>query len=186
MSAEGVVEQLASLPLGAIRMTELFLGDPVTRKQVKALRAAAREMIRAEVRARNWRGARVIGSGGTFTNLGDVHLARQGIAMARSAHGAVVPREELEHVLDTLVSMTAEERRAVPGLNPERADIIVAGLAVAAEVMARVHAREVVVSRYGIREGLLLEAARVAPTIADSGEARERSVRELAERCHYE
>jgi exopolyphosphatase/guanosine-5'-triphosphate,3'-diphosphate pyrophosphatase len=186
MSAEGVVEHLASLALGAIRMTELFLSEPISRKDVKALRSEARESIRAEIRARDWRGAQVIGSGGTFTNLAGIHLARHGVAMARSVHGAAIPREELEHVLDTLVSMTVEERQAVPGLNPERADIIVAGLAVAAEVMARADAREVLVSRYGIREGLLLEAARVKPTIADPGEARDRSVREFAERCHYE
>jgi exopolyphosphatase/guanosine-5'-triphosphate,3'-diphosphate pyrophosphatase len=42
------------------------------------------------------------------------------------------------------------------------------------------------VSRYGIREGLLLEAARVTPTIADPGEARARSVSEFALRCHAE
>jgi exopolyphosphatase/guanosine-5'-triphosphate,3'-diphosphate pyrophosphatase len=85
-----------------------------------------------------------------------------------------------------LVEMTPEERRTVPGLNPERADIIVAGLAVAAEVLRRVEAREIVVSRYGIREGLLLEAARVTPTIADPGEARARSVSDFALRCHVE
>jgi exopolyphosphatase/guanosine-5'-triphosphate,3'-diphosphate pyrophosphatase len=85
-----------------------------------------------------------------------------------------------------LVSMTTDERRGVTGLNPERADIIIAGLAVAGEVMARVDARELLVSRYGIREGLLLETARITPTIADPGEARERSIREFAERCHYE
>jgi exopolyphosphatase/guanosine-5'-triphosphate,3'-diphosphate pyrophosphatase len=186
LSAEGVVEHLASLPLGAIRLTELYLDEPISRKDVKALRSAARAMIREEVRARDWRGARVIGSGGTFTNLGEMHLARHGVAMARSVHGAVIPREELEHLLDLLVSMTSEERRAVAGLNPERADIIVAGLAVAAEVMARVDAGELLVSRYGIREGLLLETARVAPSVADPGVARERSVREFAERCHYE
>jgi exopolyphosphatase / guanosine-5'-triphosphate,3'-diphosphate pyrophosphatase len=186
LSAEGIVEHLASLPLGAIRMTELFLAEPVTRKQVKALRRAAREMIRGEVRARDWRGARVIGSGGTFTNLAGVHLARHGVAMARSVHGTVIPREELEHVLDMLVSMTPDERRAVVGLNPERADIIIAGLAVAGELTARVDARDLLVSRYGIREGLLLETARVTATIADPGEARDRSIREFAERCHYE
>ncbi len=65
--------------------------------------------------------------------------------------------------------MTPDERREVPGLNPERADIIVAGVAVAAEVLRRLESRELVVSRYGIREGLLLEAARVVPTIADPG-----------------
>ena len=41
-------------------------------------------------------------------------------------------------------------------------------------------------ARHGIREGLLLEAARVTPVVADPGVARERSVREFAERCHYE
>jgi len=74
----------------------------------------------------------------------------------------------------------------VPGLNPERADIIVAGLATAAEVLARFDPRDLLTSSYGIREGLLLEAARVNPVVADPGAARERSVREFAERCHYE
>jgi exopolyphosphatase/guanosine-5'-triphosphate,3'-diphosphate pyrophosphatase len=82
--------------------------------------------------------------------------------------------------------MSAYERRSVQGLNAERSDIIVAGLAVIAEVMARIDAPELVVSRYGIREGLLLDAARVTPTIADPGEARARSVREFAERSHFE
>jgi exopolyphosphatase/guanosine-5'-triphosphate,3'-diphosphate pyrophosphatase len=42
------------------------------------------------------------------------------------------------------------------------------------------------VSAYGIREGLLLETAHVLPTVASPGEARERSVRRLAEACHFE
>jgi exopolyphosphatase/guanosine-5'-triphosphate,3'-diphosphate pyrophosphatase len=98
----------------------------------------------------------------------------------------VVSRADVEHVLDRLAAMTSAERAAVPGLNPARADIIVAGLATAAEVLAVFEARELHVSGYGIREGLLLEAAAVAPTPADPGEARERSVRAFAERCHYE
>ena len=53
-------------------------------------------------------------------------------------------------------------------------------------MLARVEPRDLAASAYGIREGLLLEVARVMPTIADPGEARSRSVREFAERCHYE
>jgi exopolyphosphatase/guanosine-5'-triphosphate,3'-diphosphate pyrophosphatase len=85
-----------------------------------------------------------------------------------------------------LHNMSPEERESVPGLSEARSDIIVAGLAVAAEVAARVEAKELVISGYGIREGILLESARIAPAPADPGEARERSVRELAERSHYE
>ena len=115
-----------------------------------------------------------------------MHLARRGMLAARNVHETVVPRVDVEHILDTLAAMSTDERRNVPGLNPERADIIVAGLAVAAEVLARLESRELTVSRYGIREGLLLELARVTPVVADPGAARERSVREFAERCHYE
>ena len=185
-SADGVVEHLASLPLGALRLTERFLSDGAGRKAVRKLRREVRRALRPELPIRNWRGAQLIGSGGTFTNLAGMHLARQGIQVARSVHGTSVPRVELEHVLEMLAEMEPEERLHVEGLNPGRADIIVAGLAVAAEVMARLDARNLVVSRYGIREGILLEAARVRPTIADPGEAHDRSITDFAVRCHYE
>lgn len=185
-SADGVIDQLISLPLGALRVTEHHLRAADLPAAVRAARKHLRALLRPELPSRDWRGARVIGSGGTFTNLAAMYLARQGIQTAQSRHGTVVPRGELEHIVELLAAMTPEERRQVPGLNPERADIILGGLIVTAEVLARLEAREVEVSRYGIREGLLLEAARVVPAIADPGDARERSVRDLAERCHFD
>jgi Exopolyphosphatase len=61
--------------------------------------------------------------------------------------------------------MTPQQRGQVPGLNPQRADIILAGLAVTAELLLRIEAREVKVSAFGLREGLLLEmvGAEAAP-----------------------
>ena len=186
LSAGGVVDRLVSLPLGAISLTEQWLSDGITSARVKALRRDVHDRLRAAIPARDWRRARVIGSGGTFTNLAGMHLARRGVSTAQSVHGARVPHVEVEHILDLLTSLSPEERRAVPGLNPERADIIVAGLAVVAEVLLRLQSRELIVSRYGIREGLLLEMAQVAPVAADQGDARSRSVLDLAERCRYE
>jgi exopolyphosphatase/guanosine-5'-triphosphate,3'-diphosphate pyrophosphatase len=186
MSADGVVERLESFPFGALRLTEEFLGDRPRPKQLKKLRSRVREGIRRALPVRDWRGAQLIGSGGTFTNLGAIHLAARGLPFDGRVHGTLVPREEIEHLLDMLLASSRQERAAIPGLNPQRADIILAGLAVAAEVMARIEVRELTVSGYGIREGLLLESARVAPMPADPGEARERSVRSFAERCHFE
>jgi exopolyphosphatase/guanosine-5'-triphosphate,3'-diphosphate pyrophosphatase len=185
LSADGVVDRLVSLPLGAIRLTERY-APGASERHMEKLRRMARRALKPELSRRDWQGARVIGSGGTFTNLAGIHLARQAILSAKSVHGTVIPREDVEHIVEWLAAMTDEERRSTPGLNADRADIIVAGIAVIAEVLARVEAREVVVSRYGIREGLLLEAARVTPTVANAGDARERSVRDFAERCHYE
>lgn len=185
LAADGLVDRLLSFPFGAIRLTEKFLRDRPGEKGVKKLRKHVRAAIRKSLPVRDWRGAAVIGSGGTFTNLAGMFLARQGIRVP-SVHGTRIPRHEVEHILEQLSAMTPEERIEVEGLNPGRADIIVAGLAVAAEVMARVEPRELAASGYGIREGLLLETARVRPVIADPGEARARSVLGFAERCRFE
>jgi exopolyphosphatase/guanosine-5'-triphosphate,3'-diphosphate pyrophosphatase len=187
LAADGVLDNLISLPFGALRSTERYLREEgSTRKAIERLRKDVRKELRDLLPRRDWRGAQMIGSGGTFTNLASMHLSRRGIVTARNVHATAVPRVDVEHILDALAAMPPEERRTMPGLNPERADIIVAGLAVAAEVLARIEGKEVTVSRYGIREGLLLQAARVVPVVADPGAARERSVREFAERCHYE
>ena len=186
LSADGLVERLISLPLGAIRMTEQYLGPSAKKKGMRKLRKHVRLEMRRYLSARHWHAARITCSGGTFTSLAAIYLARVGMESAKTVHGTVIPRIELEHIVDMLHNMSQEERQAVPGLSEARSDIIVGGLAVAAEVAARVEAKELVISGYGIREGILLESAHVAPAPADPGEARERSVRELAERSHYE
>ncbi len=186
LSADGLIERLISLPLGAIRMTEQFLrgDDPI--KGLRKLRKHVRRELRDKVSARHWHGAQLICSGGTFTNLAGIQLARRGMYSARTIHGTVVPRVDLEHIVDWVNSMSPSERAGVPGLNAPRADIIVAGLAVAAEVLARLEAREIVVSAYGIREGILLQAARVEPDLTGGIDARSKSVVQLAERSHFE
>lgn len=186
LSAEGLVDRLITLPFGAVRLTERYFGTRPVARAVRKVRKLVRADIQNALPVRNWRGAELIGSGGTFTNLAGIHLARQGMRAARSVHGTRIPCGEVEAILEILAALPLEERAAVPGLNTARADIIVAGLAVLAEVIERVGPPAVVASAFGIREGLLLESAQIAPTISDPGEARARSVREFAERCHYE
>ena len=186
LSVDGLLERLESFPFGALRLTERYLGERVRSKRIRALRKEVREALRTRLRARQWRGARLIGSGGTFTSLAGMVLARQEMTIAQTVHGTAVPRSEIEHILEALEDMSLEERRGVPGLSASRADIIIAGLAVAAEVMARLDAPELLVSAYGIREGLLLETARITPAAAIPGDARARSVQRLADACHFE
>jgi exopolyphosphatase / guanosine-5'-triphosphate,3'-diphosphate pyrophosphatase len=84
-------------------------------------------------------------------------MARRGLPAGHPVHGVEVTTGELERLVAELAGMSPEQRRQVPGLKPERADIIVAGLLVAAELLDRVGANGVTVSGYGLREGLLLE-----------------------------
>src|SRR5688572_31278222 len=88
LSADGVVDRLESLPLGALRLTERYFKPKASSpKQLRKLRKVVRKAIKPIVSGRDWRGATVIGSGGTFTNLAGLHLTRQGIFSARSVHG---------------------------------------------------------------------------------------------------
>ena len=186
LSADGLVERLISLPFGAIRATEMFLRKGSRPGTLRKLRKALRVELRERFAVKEWRGAGMIGSGGTFTNVATMLLERQRAATARTVHGKIVSRGDLEHLLDQLADLSPAERLTVPGLNPARADIIVAGMAVAAEVMAFLDIREFQVSAYGIREGLLLEAAEVVPQVTDPGEGRRRSVQQFAERTQFE
>jgi exopolyphosphatase/guanosine-5'-triphosphate,3'-diphosphate pyrophosphatase len=106
--------------------------------------------------AEEWRSSSVIGSGGTFASLAAMLLARRELE-GSPVHGVEVPVQELKALIAELIGMSPEERRRVPGLKPDRADIIVAGLAVIAELLALVKAPSATVSGYGIRDGLVLD-----------------------------
>src|SRR6185369_12030944 len=82
LAADGVLDTLTSLPLGALRLTERYFRDGVSPRQLRKLRKLVRRLVRDVIPTRDWRGAQVIGSGGTFTNLGGMHLARQRILAA--------------------------------------------------------------------------------------------------------
>ena len=96
LSAEGLVERLLTLPYGAIRLTERFLSDGATPKAIRKLRKHVRRDLERALPVRDWRGAEVIGSGGTFTNLAGIYLARQGMRAARSVHGTRIPRGDVD------------------------------------------------------------------------------------------
>ncbi|MGH7583789.1 MAG: Ppx/GppA phosphatase family protein [Gemmatimonadales bacterium] len=156
-AVDGLVEITASLPLGAVRLTEDFLPDARgARREVAALRKHIRRTMRKALPWRDWTQPVVIGSGGSFTNLARIAAARTG-HIGEPIHGATVSTGEVESLLEWLGTMSPEQRAQVPGLNPQRADIIVAGIAVAAELLNLLDARDMVASAYGLREGLLLE-----------------------------
>jgi exopolyphosphatase / guanosine-5'-triphosphate,3'-diphosphate pyrophosphatase len=180
-AVDGLVELTLSLPLGAVRLTELHLsGQRATHKEVAELRREIRWQLKRAISGKAWAGATIIGSGGTFTSLGRMVQTRRGLSPGDPVHGVSVTTGEVEQLLDWLASRTPEQRRQVPGLNPERADIILAGLSVTAELLERVRARSLAVSAFGLREGLLLEMAGAEePVVRDPL----RLYREFAERC---
>jgi exopolyphosphatase/guanosine-5'-triphosphate,3'-diphosphate pyrophosphatase len=148
-ATNGRVALSRSLPLGAVRLTELNLSLDQLREHIR------RELL-SSMEPTAWAGSMVIGSGGTFATLASIALARRGSA-GQSMHGTVVEAREVEELVAILAALSPDQRRQTPGLRPERADIIVAGLAVVAELLRAVSAGGVTVSGFGLRDGLLLE-----------------------------
>jgi exopolyphosphatase / guanosine-5'-triphosphate,3'-diphosphate pyrophosphatase len=180
-AVDGLVELTLSLPLGAVRLTELHLpGERPSHREVAALRGQVRKQLKRSISGKGWAAATVIGSGGTFTSLGRMVQARRGLPPGDTVHGVSVTAAEVEQLVDWVASRKPEERRQIPGLNPERADIILAGLSVTAELLDWVRSRTITVSAFGLREGLLLEMAGAPETVQRDPL---RLFREFAERC---
>lgn len=166
------IEEFYSLELGAVALTEKFLRrDPVTRedfmKLLKHVRAALKEAFDGEeVKAQC-----LVASGGTLTSVASMIMAmrREGYG---SVHGYEVLRSDIVHLLAMLLRKDLEERKAIPGLNPDRADIIIAGVAVIDELMRFFNANVLRINERGIREGLILDSLRKHHLVRESGRRR--------------
>ena len=183
LAVGGLVDRVVSLPFGAVRLTEQYLSGPDdVGDGVRRLRGAVRRQLRRAVPNREWAAAKLFGSGGTFTNLARIAAARdRGAVPPGGVHGSSVPLPEAQRILEWLSSMSVAERRKVKGLNPERSDIIVAGISVAAEVLELFDAPKVTVSAFGLREGLLIHLSR--PAADGPAPTRAKALRRFADRC---
>ena len=147
---------MRSWPLGAVRMTERFLdGEKVKGKQLKALRAHLAE----ELADAGWLpdagrdGARLTGIGGTVRNLGAAaEIAAE--LPSFGVQGFLLRRKALDDLVERFTEMTPEERGDVPGIKPERGDLILAG-AVTVQTVMEIGAFDVLeVTEAGLREGV--------------------------------
>jgi exopolyphosphatase/guanosine-5'-triphosphate,3'-diphosphate pyrophosphatase len=148
----------ASFDVGSVRLTERHvLSDPPGPTELEAIERDAREafaLIPSFAIA-----SEPIGVAGTMTTIASV---ARGIVPfdGTKAHGARLTIEEIRRVIAQLARVTNAERRAIPGMAPERADVIVAGAIVAACFLEKIGARACIVSNRGVSFGVAAELAR--------------------------
>ncbi len=150
-----------SLDLGSVRLTERFLhSDPPTRDELEAAARAVRDALP------DLEPTQAIGVAGTITTLAALELGEYDPARI---HGYRISRGAVEAQLERLASLPLAERRELPGLEPERAPVIVAGAVIVREVLDRYGLDELEVSERDILHGAALEAAALPP--AEEGDA---------------
>jgi exopolyphosphatase / guanosine-5'-triphosphate,3'-diphosphate pyrophosphatase len=146
-----------SLQVGAVRLTERHVrGDPPSPPELAALRAAAREALRPLADLPRTRAGRLIAVAGTVTTLSAVSQALPAYAAER-VHGASLRLAEIEELAARLAALPVAARAALPGMEPKRADVIVAGAIVVAEAMRATAFDRLTVSDRGVRWGLLYD-----------------------------
>lgn len=148
---------LRSVDIGAVRLTEKFIGhsDPVS----EILRDEMRGYILNEIRniflsLKKYQVDEVIGIGGTITTFSAMIQGMKEYDMEKIHHSRL-NRKQVEETLAMLANKSLEERMMVDGLQPKRADIIVAGGMILSVIMDLFSIENMMVSEYDNLEGAL-------------------------------
>jgi exopolyphosphatase/guanosine-5'-triphosphate,3'-diphosphate pyrophosphatase len=147
-----------SWQLGAVRVSEAFLPDDgaAGSKQLKALR----KHVKSELESAEWLAAdgtpRAAGIGGTIRNLASAAERRAGLPET-DAQGYLLTRDALEELIEELAGLPPQKRGDVPGIKPDRGDVILGGAVVLGVLMDKVGAEELEATDAGLREGIFFE-----------------------------
>jgi exopolyphosphatase/guanosine-5'-triphosphate,3'-diphosphate pyrophosphatase len=183
LASSGLIDQIYDTKLGAVRVAEeCGVTGRSSEKQVARLRDFVDHALKKQIGKPPFVPDMLFGTGGTFTALAAMIMARQGQA-GQPMWGFRVTRAAIRHLVADLAQMPLERRSKVTGLNPNRADIIVAGLAVVERIMRHLHVNVVQVHTRGVRDGLLLTMIQQGPPTTVPAEERRAAVEEFAKNC---
>ena len=152
---DDAVDEQWSVNVGAVRYTEQFgLHDAVSEEVLGDARAAiSRDLSRLNGRPPV---DNLVGMGGAITNITAVSLALDPYDPDR-VQGAVLERSEIDRQLELYRTTGTEARRSIEGLQPKRAEVILAGACVVRTVMDKLGVDRLTVSDRGLRHGVLAE-----------------------------
>jgi len=150
-----------SLALGAVALTEAHLvSDPPAQDEIEALGAEIADVLKNELsqEIREAGQTALIGTAGTVTTLAAVS---QGLSVYQPEliNNYPLSLKEIETIFNRFVGVSKSERTQIPGLEAERADIILAGTKVIMEIMKFMSINRLTVSDAGLLEGIWLVAA---------------------------
>jgi exopolyphosphatase / guanosine-5'-triphosphate,3'-diphosphate pyrophosphatase len=142
-----------SLPMGSVRFTERYGDD------VEQIADATRALLDAQLGPQA-----AVGVAGTVTTLAALDLELEHYERAR-VHGHRLAREAARAQLRRLASLTVDERRGLPAMEPERAPVIVAGAAILVAILDRFDLDAIVVSERDLLDGIALAAAELPASV---------------------
>ncbi|HZR56710.1 MAG TPA: Ppx/GppA phosphatase family protein [Terriglobales bacterium] len=156
ISVKGHIRDTVSLPLGAVRLTNEFLHyDPPRKSEMRQMQGfIAREIRRITDRIMRARPTVVIATSGTAESLAGI--AR---GLYKGVRSNAVSRIQMQRIAKLLSNLPLQERKKLSGVGPRRAEIVIAGAAVYAEILEKCQLQGFRYSSLGLRDGLLAQMA---------------------------
>lgn len=151
--------QAVSLKMGAVRLTERFFAhDPIREQEYNSLVWMIENRLEQDLSSLPFPHPplTLIGMAGTVTTLASIHQKLK-IYDSQRMHASVLPRKALEQILAQLASKTLEERKRIVGMEPKRADVLLAGGVLLNCILKKFGVEELIVSDHGIRYGLFYQ-----------------------------
>lgn len=146
-----------SLPLGALRLTDAFLRhDPPRPDEMAALIEHVRAALGAVATADLTGAESLVGTGGTVRALAKAARGRGAVAVGR-LHGYELRRRDVAALVEKLARLPAARRVSIPGISATRAESVLAGALVIETLMELAGADLMLVSGYGVRQGVVLD-----------------------------
>jgi exopolyphosphatase/guanosine-5'-triphosphate,3'-diphosphate pyrophosphatase len=185
------LQMARSFKIGVIRLTERFVRtDPLTpRDERKLAKFITSEVGRycEQITATGF--DRVIGTSGTILSVGALAATAARGAVPTELRNLAVPAKQIRRLRKDIVGLDLEQRLAMPGMDPRRADLIAAGTVLLDTLLRRLGAEEMTLCDLALREGLVLDYIRrnqhQIVQVDRIPDVRRRSTVELAERCNY-
>ncbi|MBS3768474.1 MAG: Ppx/GppA family phosphatase [Candidatus Cloacimonetes bacterium] len=144
-----------SLDVGAVQPTEQYLlSDPVTDDELNRMQNYLAQFLSNEIKHRS--PDYLIGIGGTVTSMGAVKhkmvdYDRQVI------QGSKLSLDDVKEQIDMFKNKTIEERKNIVGLQPKRADVMLAGASIVKAIMEHFNINKITISDSGLRHGILYD-----------------------------
>ncbi|HLG59680.1 MAG TPA: Ppx/GppA phosphatase family protein [Vicinamibacterales bacterium] len=185
------IQAARSFKIGVIRLTERFVqSDPLSRRDERKLSKHILAEIGRHCDQITAIGFdRVIGTSGTILSLGAVAATAARGTTPAELRNLRVSAKQIRRLRKEIVTLSPDQRLTVPGLDPRRADLVVAGAVLLDTILRRLGAEELTLCDLALREGLVLDyIRRNRQKIAQADripDVRRRSTLELAERCNY-
>ncbi len=183
---------LESFKLGASRLTQQFVhSDPIANKDRDRLEAHLRETLKPTLdQIKLLSPRRVIGTSGTLENLVSLAVSQHGSEIIKHRLLTQMTRNDFDDVYKRLLRLPVEERKRLPGLDPGRADQIVAGAILVRYLFDKLDITHIDVCDRAMREGMIIDYMQTHwPKVKLSVQIRDprrRSCFELARRCNFD